>query len=325
MWAVANRTPYAVDRTWVRDKHGRHHWIVVVKGTFHVAPSGDLEIAAEQRPPLLLPEYVGEDGLSSLRWEADLGPMKPGTDVVAHGHARAPDGRPVAELPLSLAVNRQRKTIMARGDCVAGPLGRSRLQPFTNLPVVYERAFGGQDRRALDPRKQRYDARNPVGVGLVQDDEGRKAPNFVYPDREPERAGPAGFGPIASHWWPRAALAGTYDAAWMERRRPLLPLDYDERFAMCAPQDQQFPGYLAAGSVIELVHVGERPHLKFALPALKFSMTTAFGARRCAHSAELVTVAIDADLCEVMLVWQSSLPVAPRAVEALDETEVKVA
>ncbi|MCY0989476.1 DUF2169 domain-containing protein [Nannocystis sp. ILAH1] len=324
MWAVANKTPYAADRTWVRDKHGRHHWIVVVKGTFYVTPSSDLEVAADQRPPLLVPEYTGEDGLSSVRWEADLGPMKPGTDVVAHGHARPPDGRPVPELALSLCVNRQRKVLTARGDCVAGPLGRVRPQPFASLPVVYERAFGGQDRSPLDPRKQRYDARNPVGVGFVQVDDDRALPNFVYPEQDPQRAGPAGFGPIASHWSPRAALAGTYDAKWLEERRPLLPVDYNDRFAMCAPQDQQFPSYLPVGSIIELVNVGERPALKFALPALTISMTTAFGPRKCAHSAQLVTVAIDADACEVMLVWQSSLPVPPRAVETLDETEVKV-
>ena len=33
MWMLDNQTPYEAERTWVRDKEGAHHWIVVVKGS----------------------------------------------------------------------------------------------------------------------------------------------------------------------------------------------------------------------------------------------------------------------------------------------------
>ena len=90
MWAVTNHTPYKVGRAWGRDKDGVHEWIVAVKGTFDIKPDGSLKLADEQLEPLLLPEYNGEAGVSSLRYDADLVAPKPTTDVVLNGTAYAP-------------------------------------------------------------------------------------------------------------------------------------------------------------------------------------------------------------------------------------------
>lgn len=67
MWTLLNRTPYAVDRTWVRDKEGNHVWVVALKATFDLDNTGQLRLAAEQEPPLLAPVYTGEPGHSSTR------------------------------------------------------------------------------------------------------------------------------------------------------------------------------------------------------------------------------------------------------------------
>ena len=48
MWALKNDTPYAAERTWVRDKQGMHHWIVAVKATFTIHDDGALTLADEQ-------------------------------------------------------------------------------------------------------------------------------------------------------------------------------------------------------------------------------------------------------------------------------------
>ena len=79
MWAITNRTPYKVGKTWGRDKDGIHEWVVAVKGTFDIKPDGSLKLADEQLEPLLLPEYTGEAGVSSLRYDADLVAPKPTT------------------------------------------------------------------------------------------------------------------------------------------------------------------------------------------------------------------------------------------------------
>ena len=87
MWSITNHTPYKAGKTWGRDKEGIHEWIVAVKGTYDILDDGSVKLAEEQLEPLLAPEYNGEDGLSSLRYEADLVAQKPTTDVVINGTA----------------------------------------------------------------------------------------------------------------------------------------------------------------------------------------------------------------------------------------------
>lgn len=72
MWALSNRTAYAAERNWTRDKDGLHWWLVAVKATFDIGPDGRLRLADEQLPPVLIPEYFGGPGRSSLRYDSDL-------------------------------------------------------------------------------------------------------------------------------------------------------------------------------------------------------------------------------------------------------------
>src|SRR5689334_358370 len=102
MWTLFNHTPFAADRNWTRDKNGMHWWIVAVRVTFDLAPDGRLSLAEEQLPPLLAPEYFGEPGKSSLRYDSDLLAAKPETDLLVVGSAYAPRGRPTPTVPVSL-------------------------------------------------------------------------------------------------------------------------------------------------------------------------------------------------------------------------------
>jgi hypothetical protein len=78
---------------------------------------------------------------------------------------------------------------------------------------------------------------------------GRPAPNFEDPDKPIGsflgRPAPVGFGPLAAHWQPRLAAAGTYDQSWLDSRRPLPPADFSPAFHNVAPADQQLDGYVA--------------------------------------------------------------------------------
>ncbi|MBC8071171.1 MAG: DUF2169 domain-containing protein, partial [Deltaproteobacteria bacterium] len=129
-----------------------------------------MTLAEEQPPPLFAPEYTGEDGVSSLRADADLGPLKPATDVWVTGHACAPREKSVTELPISLRYGTVRKTLLARGDNVfysgVGGLTTTSPRPFTRMPVTYERAFGGANLQGHDAARHRLYAKNPVGVGF---------------------------------------------------------------------------------------------------------------------------------------------------------------
>src|SRR5688572_15640824 len=72
MWQVENRTPFAADRAWVRDRNGAEVWLVAVKCTFNIETDGSTTMSREQPPVLQVPEYYGEPGKSSIKYEADL-------------------------------------------------------------------------------------------------------------------------------------------------------------------------------------------------------------------------------------------------------------
>lgn len=118
MWALSNRTPYAAERNWIRDKQGATHWLVAVKATFDVAPDGRLKLADEQPPPLLAPEHRGDPAKTSLRLDSDLMAIKPGTDILVDACARAPKGRPAPMVPVSLRVGEIEKTLLVHGTRV---------------------------------------------------------------------------------------------------------------------------------------------------------------------------------------------------------------
>lgn len=313
---IENRTPFTAERTWVRDKEGAHHWIVVVKATYDVGESGELTLSEAPVMPLYMPEYHGEPGLSSVRYEADLIAMKPATDVYLNGIAYAPQGRPQTELKVSMRVATLRKELVIYGNREwRGKMGRgiapsSSTEAFEAMPITYERAYGGTDLADSDPRNHRLDVRNPVGTGVAKDNDvliGRTAPNVENPSGAPEEGWPAGFGAVASYWSPRKEFAGTYDEAWATRRQPLLPVDYDPRHLLCAPLDQQVPGYLKGGESVELIHLTPGGQLRFRLPTVTLRFVTHLGSVRKEHSSQLVSVIIESEGPRLILVWQTSL------------------
>lgn len=329
MWALDNRTPYAAERTWIRDKNGAHHWIVVVKATFDIGENGKLTLADEQLPPLYAPEYWGEPGLSSIRYEADLVPPKPGTDVIVNAHAYAPGGKPARSVDVVLKVGKLTKTLRVFGTRVytkgIGGLGTSKPLPFESKPITYEWAYGGSDLADPDPRKQVMDPRNPVGKGVARDAASlinKPAHSVEYPNGNAGKNGPAGFGAIASYWSPRRELAGTYDAKWVEKRRPLLPVDYDEQFTLNAPTDQRLPKHLQGGEQIALLNMTPDGLLSLELPKVYFTFTTKIGSRTEEHRAKLASVVVDAEERRLLMSWQSSLHVLSRNVDYLDETRI---
>jgi hypothetical protein len=327
MWALSNRTPYAAERNWIRDKQGATHWLVAVKATFDVAPDGRLKLADEQPAPLLAPEHRGDPAKTSLRLDSDLLAIKPGTDILVDACAHAPKGRPAPMVPVSLRVGEIEKTLLVHGTRVyyRGTVGLTTTNPipFTSQPIHYEWAYGGTDTSHDDPRKHRIDARNPVGKGLATDIkrlEKQPAHTIEYPRGNPEKVGPAGFGPLCSYWSPRLERGGTYDQRWEKTKKPLLPDDYDERSALAAPDDQRPAKPLRGGETVTLVNMSPAGALRFDLPKIFLTFRTLFGRRSEEHRSTLTTVFVDAESAKLSLVWQSSLRVLPRQVDYLDET-----
>ncbi len=329
MWALVNQTPYAADRNWTRDTHGAHWWVVAVKASFTFAPDGRLTLANEQPPPVLAPEYIGKPGQSSLRYDSDLIAIKPGAELLLLAHAYAPRGEPASAVPVSVRLGRLEKSLVVYGERTyyQGALGLATTppRPFLTRPIEYELAYGGSDLSDPDPKRHGLDERNPVGRGYA-----RQASRLVnapahaieYDRGDPARRGPAGFGPIDWGWLPRRKLAGTYNVRWAQTKKPLLPDDYDPRFAMSAPEDQCLAEPVAGGEPVELVNLTPEGVLRFALPVVSLAVTTRVGRRVEAQPVRLTTVLIEPEARRLSLVWQSALRVRAPEVDYLDETEI---
>jgi hypothetical protein len=318
MWHLVNNTPFAAERAFVRDQNGAEVWLVAVKGTFAIKSDGSTALAEKQVEVCLAPKYLGEPGKSSLAYETDLVHTKPGTDVILHGHAYAPAGKPVTSVDVMMNLGKISKTLRVFGDRF-WELGLIDLKmtapkPFVKMPIIYERAFGGVDQKSENPKKHRDERRNPIGTGFAVTSEhlvGQRLPNIEDPQALislwKKRHRPAGFGPIARDWSPRVELAGTYDEIWEKERLPLLPVDFDQRFYQCAPEDQQVPGYLRGGEAVELYNLSPEGLLRFTLPYVWLTFSTSFGRATVAHRAKLHTVILEPDFPRVIMVWHTHL------------------
>lgn len=333
MWDLWNRTPYRADRTIAIDKDGRRHWIVVVKGTFTIHPDGSTSLAEEQQDPALAPVHRGDPATSSLLYDSDMVLDKPGTDIVLNATAYAPHRRPTTEVNVGLRLGSLHKVLTVQGDRVyerslTGIVAPSPPRPFVELPIVYERAYGGFDDSSPDPAKQKLFDANPVGVGVAANAAflvGKTAANVEYPGAAPGTRGAAGFGAICSHWSPRREHAGTYDARWAAQRKPLLPEDFDERFFMCAPLDQRIQPHLRVGEPLELVNLTPGGALRVTLPKIYLAFTTEFaaytGRTPMEHRAKLHSVIVEPDQARVMMVWHTRLSCG-NAVDDIDGTRI---
>lgn len=322
MWALDNRTPFKAAKAWSRDHDGSHEWLVALKAVFDIRHDGSLALAPAQLEPSLLPEYFGEAGASSLKYDCDVVAPKQTTDVIVNGTAYAPGGRPSSDFSVALRVASIHKSLRVRGrrhwEASANGVIASGMQPVASVPLRYEHAYGGFDCSDPDPSRQRLDSRNPVGRGLTARD-GEPLPCIEYPTGNIEENGPAGFGAIDSFWSPRRECSGTYDERWRRERFPLLPADWDARALLCAPRDQQPQARLSGGETIELVNLTADGLLRFTLPTIPVRLRTRIDGRIEDYCGHLGTVVIEPDERKVMLVWQSALAVRGNG-DYLDET-----
>lgn len=311
-----NNTHFPASPFFHMDATGAESLVIVVKGTWSIRNGKGLVVAEEQTPIRHAPEYHGDPGSSSLRYDTDMVPQKPGTDCVLLGHAWAPAAG-ATQVDVSLVVGLVRKTVRVFGERIwikcLGIVSMSRPAPFERIPLVYERAFGGADTSWTDPKHHEFCLENPVGKGFV----GRKSkkeldntrlPNLESPAqliRKPkDRPVPAGFGPIAPYWRPRAGYAGTCDDNWRRHVRPLPPEDLDIRFYSSASPGLVAGNYLAGNEQVLVEGAHGRGRLIFDLPGITPRVTV----RRTGSSDDLAmrldTLIVEPDEEMLTLVWR---------------------
>lgn len=336
MLEIKNHTYFETGLAPATDRDGLEYAVLAIKGTFDIpANGGAATFAAEQQPCLPADEHFGEPGFSSVRFEMDSCLRKPGTDVVLVGDARPK--QTARRIDVGLQAGPIRKVVRVFGDRRwERSLGRWRMsdpEPFDEMPLVWERAFGGRDETHEKEKKHGFEPRNPVGAGFAAGRgsdrlEGLALPNLEDPKQLIEswkdRPAPAGFGFTGRHWEPRVRYAGTFDEAWEKERCPLLPADFDERFFNGAPGGQ-VARHFTGGEPVRLVNVAN-PHgaseLRFELPRDEFEVTARIKGADAGAAAVLDTVVLEPGAGRVLMTWRATIP-CPRAFLYVEHVRIR--
>ncbi|MCA9543671.1 MAG: DUF2169 domain-containing protein [Myxococcales bacterium] len=330
----------------------------IVKRTYTFAPDEIAEPTTWQQAIHLSDQHFEGAGPyeAALRYENELLPPKPGTDVFVTATCYPPGGEARFCYPEVRVADAHRSRLAVFGDRTAvikagqTPLF-SAAEKFSALPVRYEFAYGGVDRQhSLAPI---LCPTNPVGTGyLVQPIDGAPArdqwavlPNIEWPDRlltpetlfvgtkdrKTELRPPAGFGPIPRYWEPRASRAGMPADA-----KPFWKLLYedkpsvnDEHFLEMQPEFWRsangglvLPVHLEGHEKLVLTHLHrEREELVIRLPIKNPTLRTAINDEAMQPvPLKLDTVHVEVELGELALVWRGSVP-KPASLETLAELE----
>ncbi|NOK02925.1 MULTISPECIES: DUF2169 domain-containing protein [Myxococcus] len=317
MPALENFTPFAATDFLSLTKEGEECLVLVVAGSFVLPPAGrasdaPLAVCEEQPKPVTTDTYWGEPEKSSLRYESQSAYTRPGTDVLLHGQAWAPRGRKVTRTLVAVRVGalEKRATVFGTRVWYRGLMGLSASDalPFESLPLRYEYAFGGTTASG-------HEARNPVGRGFytsAKEALEKPLPSIEAPESLvrgwADRPPPCSFGPVARHWQPRLGWAGTYDATWVEKRAPLWPRDFDERFFHVAPDGLRAPTHLQGGEPVVLEGVSPDGPLAFRLPSHRLLARCTFAGRRVKQRMVLDTVLLEPDEGRLVLTWRATFP-----------------
>jgi hypothetical protein len=318
---IKNSTAFAYGMTVANDEEGVPQHVSIVQAEYSFSPMGQVELLAEQAAPSIGGEWYGDPADSSIRLEPQIAFVKPATDVVLIGHAHAPHVG-ATSVQVGIMVGPVRKIARVSGDRrLFNRLGTSMMsepEPFEQIPLIYERAFGGWDRRDDNPDRHAYEARNPVGVGFRGASSGSDDEVIVPNIEDPESLfcnygdtpPPAGFGFLGCNWQPRAGFAGTYDQAWDENRKPLLPEDFDRRFFNAASPGLVAPGYLTGDEPVGLIGVTPNGRVGFHLPRVTPPVCRIHtrGRKVTELATNLDTVIVDADRLVLTLHWRTCLP-----------------
>ena len=190
--------------------------------------TGRPSVADEQDPPVPGPEVPRRPGRkSSLLYDSDFYLTKPTTDVLLHGHAYAPGGKPATQVDVTMRVGDVRKTLRVTGDRPYRGRARPRSRRGAAVhPDAADLRAGLRRRRSRtrreDPDRPRFERPQP-GRHRVRPGRGEDRPRTSSTPGSASGSRPAGFGPIPPHWQPRVRYAGTYDEAWQRDRCPLYP------------------------------------------------------------------------------------------------------
>ena len=317
---VDNQSGLAFDSLFLSSEAGVPVFVPLLQATCAILSDGRVGLFSKQPPVNVAGEWHGDPALSSLKLEPQIAFMKLATDVVLLGHAypSRPGG---AEGQIGIRVGPVQKVASVWGDRrLVGRVGAriTPAEPFERILLVYERCFGGWDRRHENVNRHRCEARNPVGLGFRDPGLGPEdevvLPNFEDPGRPYSGYGdtppPTGFGFVQASWHPRSQYAGTYDEVWEKTRKPLVPTDFNRSFFNGASPGLIAPGYLEGNEEVVVIGATLEGRVAFSLPgfAPPVCLVQVRGSSDVTLQTMLDTVVVDMDARALTMIWRAHMP-----------------
>lgn len=328
-----NYTPFEPMRFESLDINDDPFQVVILRGTFDIIPNAQLRPASVQEPIVLTDEFYQELNTSSIRFESDLAPYKPRSDIIVNANAISPGGKPLQHWLVGVQVGKLQKRLLVTGarywyHHFVGGWKIGNPEPCTEVPIKYEYAYGGQWRYK---EESGVCEENPVGVGYVNKKYLSKsqplpAPRVMSPHDSEMELGesykPEGLSVITKSWLPRRAQAGTYDEQWLKERHPYLPKDFDYAFYNSAHPSLIYDGYLKGDEAIVLQNLHpQHSTLNFYLPNCEVLLFLGYSDGKAGMcKLNLDTLHLEVAANRAYLVWRGQLPV----VEKLRTIEARV-
>lgn len=329
---------------------GEPVFVLLAKRTYSIPPNGKPIPVAPPRPLRTIDEYFddGDPQTHTVSLEAETAPFKLATDFVVIGTAWAPGLKPIPSFDASAAIGDVKKTIRVFGDrhCIyrQGQTPRfSDPQPVVEIPLQYERAYGGIDRVSDPPSILMY-PRNPRGTGYalrnqIESIEQLALPNFESPtdlltperivvgepERWPAQPLPQGFGWFPKIGYPRCSFVGAIPAflapgtSLQEESLGLIPKNqvalakqfrlpsYDVRFNRGASIGLAVP-FLTGGETVRLTNISPEGILTFDLPREKPQLALDIGRGMTELQPVMHTACVRVDVGQLDIVWRGALP-----------------
>jgi hypothetical protein len=303
--------------------------VVVARATYSLDARGGLtrdmdDPVPVSRDPIPLP---------SGELPGDQVPRKEGVDLLALGHVRAPDETPVVQLPVTLMVGEFVASVMVYGDrawrrkparpppasgsmrramptaaSVAASAEDARVEyepsdpdPFTELPMTWERAYGGA--AEIDGRRIPHPD-NALGRGYLVPGapvEGVPLPNLEDPAallrRCDENPRPLCLAPL-----PRGSLFQSEDATSVDEETGAMVVH--ARFFNVAHPRFRVPALLG-GEDVTLTGMTAGGPFAFTVPSLPLHVEVLLEKRRYSFPIRVDTLCLLPDERRVVLTWRA--------------------
>lgn len=321
------------------DTHKTEFHVAAARVTYDIkimSPDGKslLVISSDQEVLNYADIHFDDDIKRSVRYESDLSPYKPKTDIVINATAFSPGNRAASAFDVGVQLGKYIKPLRIHGprSWIHGPFGweLSPAEPVKSLDIRYEYATGGthdiHDKSFSSPK-------NPLGMGWYPKEYLKQCGEISLPGPQIELpqspvthisqpVRPEGFGFFGRSWQARIKYAGTYDDSWTKNQHPFPPADFKFNYWCGAHPSLQIP-HIEPGNKLPVKLFGLIPASEIATQKLLFyiPVETLFVfviselGITVTKDMQLDTVIIDIDARKVFCTYRVTIPESVKVAE----------